>query len=119
VAHPLELVEAAQLDLELQRGAALAARQRHQEPGVAPLAPGGLDLAADELDRASAVGRQRWSRKGRPSPTPCARSAHRGDLLPLAQEYGGLKADQVRRLKELEAENARLRRAVADLTWTS
>ncbi len=32
------------------------------------------------------------------------------------QEYGGLKADQVRRLKALEAENARLRRAVADLT---
>ena len=32
------------------------------------------------------------------------------------QEYGGLKADQVRRLKALETENARLRRAVADLT---
>lgn len=32
------------------------------------------------------------------------------------QEFGGLKADQVKRLKELEAENARLRRAVADLT---
>ena len=32
------------------------------------------------------------------------------------QEYGGLKADQVRRLKELETENARLRRAVAALT---
>jgi putative transposase len=32
------------------------------------------------------------------------------------QEFGGLKADQVRRLKDLEAENARLRRAVADLT---
>ena len=32
------------------------------------------------------------------------------------QEYGGLKTDQVRRLKELETENARLRRAVADLT---
>ena len=32
------------------------------------------------------------------------------------QEYGGLKADQVKRLKELEAENARLRRAVADPT---
>jgi putative transposase len=32
------------------------------------------------------------------------------------QEYGGLKADQVKRLKELETENARLRRAVADLT---
>lgn len=31
-------------------------------------------------------------------------------------EYGGLKLDQVRRLKLLEQENARLRRAVADLT---
>ena len=32
------------------------------------------------------------------------------------QEYGGLKTEQVRGLKELETENARLRRAVADLT---
>ena len=32
------------------------------------------------------------------------------------QEHGGLKTEQVRRLKELETENARLRRAVADLT---
>ncbi|MPR13761.1 IS3 family transposase, partial [Microvirga tunisiensis] len=32
------------------------------------------------------------------------------------QEFGGLKSDQVKRLKDLEAENARLRRAVADLT---
>ena len=32
------------------------------------------------------------------------------------QEYGGPEADQVRRLKELETENARLRRAVAELT---
>ena len=31
-------------------------------------------------------------------------------------EYGGLKGDQVKRLKELEAENLRLRRAVSDLT---
>jgi putative transposase len=31
-------------------------------------------------------------------------------------EYGGLKGDQVKRLKELEGENARLRRAVSDLT---
>ena len=31
-------------------------------------------------------------------------------------EYGGLKGDQVRRLKELETENTRLRRAVSDLT---
>src|SRR5919205_4352985 len=32
------------------------------------------------------------------------------------REFGGLKADQVKRLQELEAENARLRKAVADLT---
>ncbi len=32
------------------------------------------------------------------------------------QEYGGLKTEQIKRLKELEAENARLRRAVADPT---
>jgi putative transposase len=32
------------------------------------------------------------------------------------QEFGGLKTSQVKRLKELEAENQRLRRAVADLT---
>jgi len=32
------------------------------------------------------------------------------------QEFGGLKADQVKRLKALETENARLRRAVSDLT---
>jgi putative transposase len=31
-------------------------------------------------------------------------------------EYGGLKGDQVKRLKELEKENSRLRRAVSDLT---
>jgi len=32
------------------------------------------------------------------------------------QEYGGLKTDQVRKLKALEQENARLRKAVSDLT---
>jgi transposase-like protein len=31
-------------------------------------------------------------------------------------EYGGLKGDQVKRLKELARENSRLRRAVSDLT---
>jgi putative transposase len=31
-------------------------------------------------------------------------------------EYGRLKGDQVKRLKELETENTRLRRAVFDLT---
>jgi len=32
------------------------------------------------------------------------------------KEYGGLKVDQARRMKELEKENLRLRRAVSDLT---
>ncbi|ACK50957.1 transposase IS3/IS911 family protein [Methylocella silvestris BL2] len=31
-------------------------------------------------------------------------------------EYGGLKSGQVKRLKDLELENARLRRAASDLT---
>jgi transposase-like protein len=31
-------------------------------------------------------------------------------------EYGGLRIDQARRLKQLERENGQLRRAVADLT---
>ena len=31
-------------------------------------------------------------------------------------EYGGMKLDQVKRLKELEVENARLPKAVSDLT---
>ena len=32
------------------------------------------------------------------------------------KEYGGMSGDQLRRLKELEKENERLRRAVAELT---
>ena len=32
------------------------------------------------------------------------------------RQYGGMSRDQLKRLKELEAENQRLRRAVSDLT---
>ena len=32
------------------------------------------------------------------------------------KEYGGLQIDQAKRLKELEQENTRLRKAVSDLT---
>ena len=31
-------------------------------------------------------------------------------------QYGGMKAEEMKRLKELEANNARLKKAVADLT---
>ena len=45
---------------------------------------------------------------------PCA--GRDRDLLCWRSEHGGLKGDQVKRLKDLELENARLRRAVSDLT---
>ena len=32
------------------------------------------------------------------------------------QEFGGLRSNQIKRLKDLETENARLRKAIADLT---
>jgi putative transposase len=32
------------------------------------------------------------------------------------QEFGGLRIEQVKRLKDLELENSRLRKAVSDLT---
>ena len=32
------------------------------------------------------------------------------------KEYGGMRVNQLKRLKELEQENARLRKAVSDLT---
>ena len=35
-------------------------------------------------------------------------------LIRWQKEYGGLDVDQAKRLKELEAENARLKRIVAD-----
>lgn len=36
--------------------------------------------------------------------------------LSWRKEYGGLKTDQARRMKDLEKENLRLRRAISDLT---
>lgn len=35
------------------------------------------------------------------------------------KEYGGMRVDQARRLKELEQENARLKKLVADLSLDS
>jgi hypothetical protein len=54
----VELIKAIQLDLELQRGTAMAAGQRHQQPGRETGLPGGLDLASDQVDRTLAVDRQ-------------------------------------------------------------
>ena len=41
---------------------------------------------------------------------------HEGTYYRWRKEYGGLKVTQVKRLRELEKENARLRKAVSDLT---
>lgn len=57
-----------------------------------------------------------WSHKANLLPTPCAIGVTEVTEYRWRQEYGRLKSDQVRRMKELEAENVRLRRAVADLT---
>ena len=37
-------------------------------------------------------------------------------LYPWRKEYGGMRIDQARRLKDLEAENTRLKKLVADLS---
>lgn len=39
-----------------------------------------------------------------------------GSYYRWRKEFGGLRTDQVKRIKELEMENLRLRKAVSDLT---
>ena len=63
------------------------------------------------------LGRSCWYRRASRWPRRCARSG----VTPFTyyrwrKEFGGLKTDQVKRLKELENENERLRKAVSDLT---
>src|SRR3954471_23520442 len=76
-AELVELIEAGQLDLELQRRTVAApAGQRHEQPGVETVAARRLDLAADEVDRARPVDRQKLIRKPRQihGPAPAALS---------------------------------------------
>ena len=52
---------------------------------------------------------------------PVAEAIHTISVTPFTyyrwrKEFGGLKSDQVKRLKDLEKENERLRKAVSDLT---
>jgi hypothetical protein len=46
----------------------------------------------------------------------CQIAVSKVDVLSRRQEFGGLKIEQAQRLKELELENSRLRKAVSDLT---
>jgi len=41
--------------------------------------------------------------------------SQRGQLSPLAEPVGGMEAQEAKRLKELEKENTRLKKMVADL----
>ena len=45
-----------------------------------------------------------------------ARSAYEQSYYRWRKEYGGLRTDQAKRLKDLEKENGRLRKAISDLT---
>ena len=52
---------------------------------------------------------------------PVAEAIHAIGVTPFTyyrwrKEFGGLRSDQVRRLRDLEKENERLRKAVSDLT---
>ena len=54
---------------------------------------------------------------GKKVPQACKEAGiHTQTYYRWRKEYGGLKLDQARRLKELEKENARLKRRVAELS---
>ena len=55
-----------------------------------------------------------WPRATRSPRSPSSWRSPRRPTTAGGPSYGGLKADDVRRLKELEGENARLKRIVAD-----
>ena len=54
---------------------------------------------------------------GRRCPQACKEAGiHTQTFYRWRKEYGGLKLEQAKRLKELEKENARLKRVVAELS---
>ena len=54
---------------------------------------------------------------GKPTPQACKEAGiHTQTYYRWRKEYGGLKLNQAKRLKELEKENARLKRVVAELS---
>ena len=54
---------------------------------------------------------------GKSTPQACKEAGiHTQTFYRWRKEYGGLKLEQAKRLKELEKENARLKRVVAELS---
>jgi hypothetical protein len=51
-----------------------------------------------------------------PAPEPCPRGYRSRATTGGVGKYGGLEIDQAKRMKDLERENVRLRRLVADLS---
>ena len=57
---------------------------------------------------------------GKTAPQACKEAGiHTQTCYRWRKEYGGLKLDQAKRLKELEKENTRLKRLVGSCRWRS
>jgi len=54
--------------------------------------------------------------KGKTTPAACKEAGFTEQTYRWRKEYGGLKVDQAKRLKELEQENSKLKRLVAELS---
>ena len=59
-----------------------------------------------------------WAGRARPPVVDAIRATGVAEVTHhrWRQQYGGLKSDQVKRMKEPETENQRLHKAIADLT---
>ena len=82
-----------------------------------------VDIDAPPYNGAPAIGRQRlrdcairWQGCHRRLRASRRIAATEQTYYRWRKEYGGLKTDQARRMKDLEKENLRLRRAISDLT---
>jgi putative transposase len=58
-----------------------------------------------------------WMSQGKTPPVACREAGiSQQSYYRWRKEYGGLEVDQAKRMKELERENVRLKRLVADLS---
>lgn len=58
-----------------------------------------------------------WMAQGKPAPVACREAGiSQQSFYRWRKEYGGVEIDQAKRMKDLERENTRLKRLVADLS---
>ena len=91
------------------RGSARTRGVRDEARTEAERGAGGADAAPD---RSSDGARQKHRRRVACKEADVSEQSY----YRWRKEYGGLQIDQARRMKDLERENARLRRLVADLS---